>query len=131
MNNQKDISRKVLLVDDEPDILEFMSYNFRKRGFTVSTALNGREGIACAQAETPDIIVSDILMPVMDGIQMCKAMREDASLKNTPFLFLTAVTDDYKVLYAMTSGADQFVSKPIRFEALLSMVNELLEEPAA
>ena len=121
-----DTTRKILLVDDEPDILEFMAYNFRKHGFSVATALNGNEGIAAAQTDAPDIIISDILMPEMDGIQMCKEMRTDKRFTNTPFIFLTAVTDDYKVLYAMSAGADQFASKPIRFEALLQMVNDLL-----
>ena len=119
-------TRKILLVDDEPDILEFMGYNFKKHGFSVATALNGKEGIAAAQTDAPDIIISDILMPEMDGIQMCKEMRTDKRFTNTPFIFLTAVTDDYKVLYAMSAGADQFASKPIRFEALLQMVNDLL-----
>ena len=121
-----DTTRKILLVDDEPDILEFMAYNFRKHGFSVATALNGNEGIAAAQTDAPDIIISDILMPEMDGIQMCKEMCTDKRFTNTPFIFLTAVTDDYKVLYAMSAGADQFASKPIRFEALLQMVNDLL-----
>ena len=103
-----------------------MAYNFRKHGFSVATALNGNEGIAAAQTDAPDIIISDILMPEMDGIQMCKEMRTDKRFTNTPFIFLTAVTDDYKVLYAMSAGADQFASKPIRFEALLQMVNDLL-----
>lgn len=122
---------KILLIDDEPDILEFLSYNFRKHGFAVVTANNGVEGILQANLEQPDLIISDILMPLMDGIEMCKALRNMEPFYRVPFIFLTAVSDDYKVLYAMTSGADQFVSKPIRFEYLLSMVNQLMEEKAA
>lgn len=122
---------KILLIDDEPDILEFLSYNFRKNGFTVVTANNGVEGILQAGLEEPQLIISDILMPLMDGIEMCKAIRKMEPFYRVPFIFLTAVTDDYKVLYAMTSGANQFISKPIRFEYLLSMVNQLMEEKAA
>ncbi len=122
---------KILLVDDEPDILEFLSYNFRKHGFTVVVANNGLEGILQAKDESPQLIISDILMPYMDGIEMCKAIRSIEQFYRIPFVFLTAVSDDYKVLYAMTSGADQFISKPIRFEYLLSMVNQLMEEKAA
>lgn len=119
--------KKILIVDDEPDILEF-SYNFRKKGFHVATAINGLEGIKKAEAELPQFIISDILMPELDGVEMCKAIREIPQLKLTPFLFLTAVNDDYKVLYAMLSGADQYVSKPIKFEYLLVMVNQLMED---
>src|ERR1041385_2681007 len=120
-------ARKILIVDDEPDILEFLSYNFRKNGFTVVLAKDGAEGISKAEAELPGIIVSDILMPVMDGIEMCIRIRKNESLKSTPFIFLTAVSNDYKILHAMTSGANQFASKPVKFEYLLTLVNELLE----
>ncbi|MDF2437373.1 MAG: DNA-binding response regulator MtrA [Bacteroidota bacterium] len=120
--------RKILIIDDEPDILEFLSYNFRKKGFKVIIANNGFEGLQKARLEKPEIIISDILMPQMDGIEMCKSIRKDKELIDIPFIFLTAVNDDYKVLYAMTSGADQLASKPIRFEYLLNMVNNLLVE---
>lgn len=118
--------KKILIVDDEPDILEFLSYNFRKKGFTVSTASNGLEGIVSSALETPDIIICDILMPKMDGIEMCQEIRKQEQLKSTPFIFFSAVSDDYKVLHAMTSGADQFASKPIKFDSLHKMVNGLL-----
>ena len=124
-------SKKLLIVDDEPDILEFLSYNFRKNGFIVTIANNGLEGIKLAEQECPELIISDILMPEMDGIEMCKEMRKIPQLHETPFIFLTAVNDDYKVLYAMTAGANQYTSKPIRFEYLLAMVNKLIEEKAA
>lgn len=120
--------KKNLIVDDEPDILEFLSYNFRKKGFHVVIEINGLEGIKKAESELPQLIISDILMPELDGIEMCKAIREIPQLKSTLFLFLTAVNDDYKVLYAMLSGADQYVTKPIKFEYLLVMVNHLIED---
>ena len=121
-------SKKILIVDDEPDILEFLSYNFRKKGFHVVTALNGIEGIKKAESELPQLIIADILMPEMDGIEMCKAIRNIPELISIPFLFLTAVSDDYKVLYAMLSGANQYASKPIKFEYLLILANQLIEE---
>jgi two-component system, OmpR family, alkaline phosphatase synthesis response regulator PhoP len=120
--------RKILIIDDEPDILEFLSYNFRKQGYEVRIANDGTEGIQKALEVLPEIIISDILMPNMDGIEMCKQIRKIPEFKSTPFIFLTAVNDDYKVLYAMTSGADQYASKPIRFEYLFKMVNDMLEK---
>lgn len=120
------MSKHILLIDDEPDILEFLSYNFRKRDFVVTTASNGLEGIEKAEQSTPEIIVSDILMPQMNGIDMCKEIRKRKALEHVPFIFLSAVKDDYRVMAAMMAGATQYASKPIRFEYLLSMVNQLL-----
>jgi two-component system alkaline phosphatase synthesis response regulator PhoP len=122
------MQQKILLIDDEPDILEFLSYNFRKKEFNVITANNGLEGIQKAESEIPDIIISDILMPEMNGTDMCKLIRKNPKMSLTPFIFLTALSDDYKVLHAMLSGADEFVTKPIRFEYLLTIVNRVIEE---
>ncbi len=124
MENQQ----KILLIDDEMDILEFLSYNFRKNEFNVITANNGLEGVRKAEHELPDIIISDIRMPEMNGIEMCKAIRKNSKMNLTPFIFLTAINDDYKVLHAMLSGADEFVTKPIRFEYLLAIVNRVVAE---
>ena len=118
---------KILIVDDEQDILEFLSYNFRKHNFDVVTAMDGEEGVIKAKQEIPHIILSDILMPLMDGITMCGEIKKNKSLSTIPFIFLTAVNDDYKVLHAMSAGANQFVSKPIRFEYLLKIVNQTLK----
>jgi two-component system, OmpR family, alkaline phosphatase synthesis response regulator PhoP len=123
-----EMQQKILLIDDEPDILEFLSYNFRKKEFNVVTANNGLEGIKQAEAEIPDIIISDILMPEMNGIDMCKSIRKNVAFNSTPFIFLTALTDDYKVLHAMLSGGDEFVTKPIRFDYLLAIVNRVVIE---
>ncbi len=120
--------KKLLIVDDEPDILEFLSYNFRKKEFEVIVANDGLEGMQKAEQETPDLIISDILMPEMNGIEMCLKIKTIERLSTIPFIFLTAVMDDYKVLYAMTSGANQYVSKPVKFEYLLALVNDMLEE---
>ena len=98
-------SIKLLLVDDEPDILEFLSYNFRKKGFDVITANNGTEGLKLAEQKLPHLIISDVMMPDMDGVEMCNEIKKNSTLSSIPFVFLTALTDDYKVLYAMSSGA--------------------------
>jgi two-component system alkaline phosphatase synthesis response regulator PhoP len=119
--------KKILLVDDEPDILEFLSYNFRKKEFNVSIANNALEGLKVASTEIPDIIISDILMPGMDGIDMCKLLRGKKEFDQTHIVFLTAVHDDYRFMHAMYSGGDQYLAKPIRFDYLFTIVNKLME----
>ena len=123
------MTKKILIVDDEPDILEFISYNLKKQGREVFTANNGELGLQSALNNKPDLIISDILMPVMNGIVMCRKMREKIELSETPFIFLSATNDDYQVLSAMDAGATHYVSKPISILALLNMVKELLNEP--
>ena len=118
--------KKILIVDDEEDILNFLSYHFKKIGFSVTTAEDGVKGLLEFDKEEFDIIISDIRMPNMGGVEMCTEMKKRS--KSTPFVFLTAVTDDYKILYAMMSGADQIVDKPIRLDYLTSIVNGLLED---
>lgn len=120
---------KILIVDDEPDILEFISYNLKKQGYEVHTCSNGETGLQSALRNKPDLIISDILMPVMNGIVMCRKMRETDELSKTPFIFLSATNDDYQVLSAMDAGATHYVSKPISISALLNMVKELLSKP--
>src|ERR1051326_5095262 len=115
------MSKKILIIDDEPDILEFLSYNFNKNGFSVYKACDGKNGIASAESVLPDVIVSDILMPEVNGIEMCKILRSKEQFREVPFIFLSAVHDDYRVMHAMLSGGDQYVSKPVRFEYLLSL----------
>jgi two-component system alkaline phosphatase synthesis response regulator PhoP len=120
-------NKKILLIDDEPDILEFLSYNFKKNGFAVTIANDGREGIEQAESTLPHLIVSDILMPGVSGIEMCKLLRNKPAFKDTPIIFLTAVNDDYQVMHAMLSGGDQYVAKPVRFDYLLALVREILK----
>jgi two-component system alkaline phosphatase synthesis response regulator PhoP len=120
--------KKILIVDDESDILEFLSYNFAKKGFQVYVAGNGKKGFLRAKQIKPDIIVSDLLMDEVDGIEFCTMIRNDEELKETPFIILSALNDDYKVLYAMSSGANEYATKPIRFPYLLSIVKELIRE---
>ncbi len=120
MNN-----KKILIVDDELDVLEFLSYNFKKQNYHVACALNGKEGIKIAHEFKPHIIISDIMMPIMNGNVMSETLGADANLKNTPVIFLSAVQDEITVLRAAKSGSD-FVSKPISFELLLKIVESHL-----
>ncbi|HEY4800467.1 MAG TPA: response regulator [Bacteroidia bacterium] len=110
--------KKILLIDDEPDILEFLSYNFRKKGHEVFTADDGLVGLSSAIENKPDIIILDILMPQMNGIVMCRHLKNDDRLKNIPVVFLSAVQDDYRVLSSMDAGGEHYISKPVRFDYL-------------
>jgi two-component system alkaline phosphatase synthesis response regulator PhoP len=117
----------ILLVDDETDILEFLSYNLEKAGFTVFTATNGKEGIQKAREIQPELIILDIMMPEMDGIETCDEMRNDPDIKHTVILFLTARSEDYSQIAGFDAGADDYVSKPINPRVLISRVNALLK----
>jgi two-component system alkaline phosphatase synthesis response regulator PhoP len=118
------MKKKVLIVDDEEDILTFLSYQFNKNGFDVTTALDGALGLSEFEDKEFDIILTDIRMPNMDGIEMCVEIRKKDII--TPIVFLTAVTDDYKILHAMRTGADQFLDKPIKLDELMYIVNGFL-----
>ena len=120
--------KKILIVDDEPDILEFLSYNFRKKQFEVTIANNGVEGIEAANEFEPDVIISDVLMPKMDGIEMCRSLKKSEKLQFIPTIILSAINNEFKILNAMDSGADEFASKPIKFDDLLAIVNRMLEK---
>jgi len=119
-------NHKILLVDDEPDILEFIRYNLAKEGFKVSTAGTGREAIEIAKAETPDLVVLDVMMPEMDGIETCRELRDIPKLKNTIIAFLTARNEDYSQIAGFDSGADDYITKPIKPRVLISRIKALL-----
>lgn len=119
---------RILIVDDEPDVIEFLSYNFRKHGYEVLGACNGVDGIAKVRAFSPTLVITDIMMPIMNGIVMCKTLKDHETYKNTPVIFLSATQDDYQVLHASVSGAAHYVSKPARFNTILSMVEKVLNE---
>lgn len=117
---------RILLVDDESDVLEFLSYNLRKEGFVVSTALNGREAIARALEEQPHLIVLDVMMPEMDGIETCEEIKKIPELKNSLVVFLTARGEDYSQISGFDAGADDYVTKPIKPKLLISRLKALL-----
>ena len=121
------MSYKVLLVDDEPDILEFVSYNLTKEGFDVYTASNGKEAVTKALEIIPHLVILDVMMPVMDGVEACEQMRSYEQLKHTIIAFLTARGEDYSQIAGFDAGADDYISKPISPKVLVSRVKALLK----
>lgn len=126
--------QKVLLVDDEPDILELLKYNLEREGYSVQTALNGKEAIKAAKSGHPDLIVLDIMMPGMDGVEVCMQLRQLPEFKNTLITFLTARGEDYSQIAGFEAGADDYITKPIRPKVFVTKIKALLKrrggEPA-
>jgi two-component system alkaline phosphatase synthesis response regulator PhoP len=120
-------SFKVLVVDDEVDIIEFVSYNLRKEGYEVYTAMNGEQALEVARAELPDLILLDVMMPEKDGIETCQEMRAIPELNRTIIAFLTARGEDYSQIAGFEAGADDYIGKPIRPKVLLSRIKALLK----
>ena len=118
---------KILVVDDEEDILEFLSYNLRAEGYDVIVADNGILAIELAKQEQPSLIILDVQMPDMDGITTCEKIREIPSLKETVVTFLTARSEDYSQIAGFEAGADDYITKPIRPKVLISRVKALLK----
>lgn len=117
---------KILIVDDEPDIIQFIKYNLKKEGFQVVSAGNGAEGVAKAKSERPDLILMDIMMPEMDGVEACRILRMDREFDNTVIAFLTARNEDYSQIAALDVGGDDYINKPIRPRVLVSRIKALL-----
>ena len=120
----KDI--KILLVDDEPDILEIVSYNLSAEGYQVYTAKNGVEGVAKAKKKNPHLIILDVMMPEMDGIEACEIIRNTPGLESSIITFLTARGEDYSQVAGFDAGADDYITKPIKPKVLVSKVKALL-----
>ena len=118
--------KKILVVDDETDILEIVQYNLEKGDFAVNTASNGIEAIEIAAEWNPDLILLDVMMPEMDGMETCMRMRSNAELENTVIAFLTARGEDYSQIAGFESGADDYITKPIKPRVLLSRIKALL-----
>ena len=122
--NKSDI--KILCVDDEPDILEILKYNLSNAGYQISTAKDGEIAVKKAKEIKPNLIIMDIMMPNMDGIQTCEILRSDESFNDTLIMFLTARGEDYSYVAAYEAGADDYVTKPVKPKILLSKVKGLL-----
>lgn len=118
---------KILLVDDEPDILEFLSYNLKKEGFKVYTAENGKEAIDIARKKTPHLILLDVMMPQMDGMETCQEIKKIPKLGGTVIAFLTARSEDYSQIAGFDAGADDYITKPIKPKVLISRIKALLK----
>jgi len=121
---KKDI--RILLVDDEPDILEILSYNLSSEGYTIYTANNGVEGVAKAKKKQPHLIILDVMMPEMDGIEACEIIRNTKGLESTIITFLTARGEDYSQVAGFDAGADDYITKPIKPKVLVSKIKGLL-----
>ncbi|HIP49325.1 MAG TPA: response regulator transcription factor [Lutibacter sp.] len=117
----------ILLVDDEPDILEFLEYNFSKEGYKVKIADNGNKAIKKAIKHNPDLILLDVMMPEIDGMETCRRLRELDQFKETIIIFLTARGEDYSEIAGFEAGADDYITKPIRPRTLIARVKAILK----
>lgn len=120
------LNHTILLVDDEQDILDFLSYNLKKEGYRVFSANNGAEGVRLAKEISPSLIILDIMMPEMDGIEACQTIRNDAQLTQPLIVFLTSRSEDYSQIAGFEAGADDYINKPIRPRLLLSKIESVL-----
>lgn len=123
MNQQKTI----LIVDDEPDIIEILRYNLEKEGYRTLSAMNGLDAVSTAKQQKPDLILLDVMLPDMDGIQTCETIRKIPELGKTIIAFLTARSEDYSEIAGFHAGADDYIAKPIRPRVLLSRIQSLLK----
>jgi len=123
MSNQK---QKILVVDDEADIVELIAYNLKREGYQVYTASNGQEAVTTAKKIMPDLIILDIMMPKMDGIEACRIIRAMPEFKSTFIVFLTARSEEYSEIAGFNVGADDYIAKPIKPRALVSRINAIL-----
>ncbi|MFL2588030.1 MAG: response regulator transcription factor [Flavobacteriaceae bacterium] len=121
---KKDI--KILLVDDEPDVIEIIRYNLDQEGYKLYTASNGKEALEKAKKKLPHLIIMDVMMPKMDGIEACEQLRNDIRFNDTIIMFLTARGEDYSYVAAFDAGADDYVTKPIKPKVIVSKVKALL-----
>ena len=122
---------KILLVDDEPDILDFVGYNLKAEGYKVHTASSGRSGVSKAREVKPDLILLDVMMPEMDGIEACDHIRRLPGLENTIIAFLTARGEDYSQVAGFEAGADDYITKPVKPKVLMSRIKALLRRRPA
>jgi len=118
--------QKILIVDDEQDILELIRHTLNKEGFEVHVAVNGQQAIEKAKKLLPDLILMDVMMPVMDGMEACRLIKDDASIKDIPIVFLTARSEEFAELAGFEAGADDYIAKPIRSRVLLSRIKAIL-----
>jgi len=122
---------KILLVDDEPDILDFVGYNLKAEGYKVHTASSGRSGVSKAREVKPDLILLDVMMPEMDGIEACDHIRRLPGLEHTIIAFLTARGEDYSQVAGFEAGADDYITKPVKPKVLMSRIKALLRRRPA
>ncbi|GAB1447312.1 MAG: response regulator transcription factor [Bacteroidetes bacterium] len=117
---------KILVVDDESDIIEFIDYNLKKEGYQVATAMNGMQALEVATVFKPDLILLDVMMPVLDGFETCKRLKADPMFAKTFVVFLTARAEEYSEIEGLNSGADDYIAKPIKPKVLMTRINAIL-----
>ncbi len=117
---------KILVVDDEPDIVEFLSYNLKKEGFNIYSSSNGKDAVKKAQKINPHLILLDVMMPEMDGIETCEKLRENPLLFNTLIIFLTARAEDYSQIAGFQAGGDDYITKPVKPKVLVTRLKAIL-----
>ncbi|MFZ4633286.1 MAG: response regulator transcription factor [Saprospiraceae bacterium] len=123
-------TKKILIVDDEPDILEFLQYNLKKEGYEVVSAVDGKQAIVVAEREKPNLIILDIMMPELDGVETCRMLRGKKEFADIPIAFLTARDEDFSQITALDVGGDDYITKPIKPRVLVSRINALLRRAA-
>ena len=121
----KKTSTKILVVDDDPDIIEILTYNLSNEGYNVKSAVNGVEAIKKAKKFIPDIILLDVMMPEMDGIEACSNLREIESLSKSMIIFLSARGEDFTQIAAFDAGADDYINKPVKPKILLKKISSI------
>jgi two-component system alkaline phosphatase synthesis response regulator PhoP len=117
---------RILVVDDEPDVVEILSYNLTKSNYEVSKAYNGNDALVSAEQYIPDLIIMDVRMPGMSGIETCRMLRVNEKLRNIPVLFLTADSDEYTTLNALDAGGNHFITKPVKPSIIINLIHELI-----
>lgn len=117
---------KILIADDDVEILTFLTYNFEKENFRVHKASNGEEALEKAKVIKPDVILMDLMMPVMDGVEATFHIKNDENLRSTPVIMVSARSEDYSIIAGLDGGADDYVVKPVRFKVLLKKIEALL-----
>ena len=121
------IGHKILIVDDEPDIVDLLAYNFKKQDMSVFTANNGRDAIDIATIQHPEVILLDVMLPDIDGMEVCEELRKDKNLKNSLILFLSARGEDYSQIAGYKVGADDYIIKPVKLKVLTEKIRTLIE----
>jgi len=120
----------ILIADDDPDIIEFVTYNLSREGYEVTSANDGATAIQLAKDQVPDLIILDVMMPGMDGIEVCRELRSSSKFEDTIITFLTARSEDYSQIAGFDSGGDDYITKPIRPRLLVSRINALMRRKA-
>ena len=124
-----DALAKIMIVDDEDDILEFLSYNLRNEQYDVKTVRDGKNAVKVAKNFEPDLILLDIMMPELDGVEVCRMLREEKQFDSTIIAFLTARNEDFTLIAALDAGGDDFITKPVKTRVLISRIRALLRRP--